>query len=323
MNRKFLRERWHHPARAAQGRPGRRCGAVRARRHSGALGVRAQRQAVAPPREPRTASSWCSSCPAATTGSTRWCPTPTTPTTGSARSIGIKPDKLRKIDDHFGFNPGMAGFERLYKDGKLAVVHGCGYDNPSFSHFTSMAYWHTAAPNSGEEYGWVGRLADAHGAGRRAELRRQHRRAPSRSRCAAASTCRWCSTIRTTSCARASTRRSRCSSTSPSAAADANASRRYLLDVARSAHDASALVREAWAGYKTPVDYGIVPLDLTKVAALIDAGMPTRLYYAAYRNNAFDTHVHQTDLHQRLLTYVSDAVAGFMRTWSASAAPTT
>ena len=23
-----------------------------------------------------------------------------------------------------------------------------------------MAYWHTAAPNSGAEYGWVGRLAD-------------------------------------------------------------------------------------------------------------------------------------------------------------------
>ena len=55
----------------------------------------------------------------------------------------------------------MAGFERLYKNGNLAIVHGCGYDNPSFSHFTSMAYWHTAAPNSGEQYGWVGRLADA------------------------------------------------------------------------------------------------------------------------------------------------------------------
>src|SRR5437870_12928668 len=55
----------------------------------------------------------------------------------------------------------MAGFERLYKDGKLAVVHGCGYANPSFSHFTSMAYWHTAAPNRGDEYGWVGRVADA------------------------------------------------------------------------------------------------------------------------------------------------------------------
>src|SRR5690242_9208377 len=76
-------------------------------------------------------------------------------------TIGIKPQALRKIDDHFGFSPGMVGFERLYKDGKLAIVHGCGYENPSFSHFTSMAYWHTAAPNSGEEYGWVGRLADA------------------------------------------------------------------------------------------------------------------------------------------------------------------
>jgi len=75
--------------------------------------------------------------------------------------IGIKADKVRKIDDRFGFNPGMAGFQKLYKDGKMAVVHGCGYAQPSFSHFTSMAYWHTGAPNSGEEYGWVGRLADA------------------------------------------------------------------------------------------------------------------------------------------------------------------
>ncbi|ETX07243.1 MAG: hypothetical protein ETSY2_12320, partial [Candidatus Entotheonella gemina] len=74
--------------------------------------------------------------------------------------LGIRPEKLRRIDDHFGFSSGMAGFERLYKDGKMAIVHGCGYDNPSFSHFVSMAYWHTAAPNSGAQYGWVGRLAD-------------------------------------------------------------------------------------------------------------------------------------------------------------------
>src|SRR5579864_5325256 len=76
-------------------------------------------------------------------------------------NLGIPRKQLRAIDDHFGFSHGMAGFERLYKSGKLAIVHGCGYENPSFSHFTSMAYWHTAAPNSGEPYGWVGRLADA------------------------------------------------------------------------------------------------------------------------------------------------------------------
>ena len=53
--------------------------------------------------------------------------------------IGIAKKELRPIDDHFGFSGGMAGFERLYKVGKLAVVHGFGYENPSFSHFSSMA----------------------------------------------------------------------------------------------------------------------------------------------------------------------------------------
>ena len=47
----------------------------------------------------------------------------------------------------------MVGFERLYKDGLLAVVQGCGYDHPSLSHFSSMGFWHTGAPNSGEPLG--------------------------------------------------------------------------------------------------------------------------------------------------------------------------
>jgi uncharacterized protein (DUF1501 family) len=102
----------------------------------------------------------------------------------------------------------------------------------------------------------------------------------------------------------------------PSTVPDAqimNASRRFLLETAQSAKQASALVREAWSKYHSPVDYGIVGLDLPKVAALIEAGMPTRLFYTAYRNNAFDTHVFQNDTHRRLLTYASDAVAAFMQ----------
>ena len=30
--------------------------------------------------------------------------------------IGIRPNRLRRLDDHFGLSEGMAGFERLYKD---------------------------------------------------------------------------------------------------------------------------------------------------------------------------------------------------------------
>ena len=236
--------------------------------------------------------------------------------------IGIRPANLRKIDDQYGFSPGMAGFERLYKEGKMAVVHGCGYAQPSYSHFTSMAYWHTGAPNSGEPYGWLGRLADAIdpaltsnflvniderqslavNAARHvpvvfddpARFRRKglHESRPLLDLAGPAGT----------------------SGNSASGnAAPGNATQRYLDSVATSAREASQLVRSAWSNYKTPVDYGLVSVDLPKVASLIAADLPTRLYYTAYRHNAFDTHVQQGEVHQRLLTYVSDAVSGFMQ----------
>ena len=75
--------------------------------------------------------------------------------------LGIPEREVIKAADGFGFHPSMVGFERLYKDGLLAVVHGCGYDHPSLSHFSSMGFWHTGVPNGGEPLGWLGRLADA------------------------------------------------------------------------------------------------------------------------------------------------------------------
>jgi uncharacterized protein (DUF1501 family) len=49
------------------------------------------------------------------------------------------------------------------------------------------------------------------------------------------------------------------------------------------------------------------------VAALIAADFPTKIYYLAYRNNAFDTHVYQGDTHARLWTYTSDHIAAFVK----------
>src|SRR5262245_60574246 len=76
-------------------------------------------------------------------------------------TIGIKEKDVLKIDAHFGWQKSLAGMKHLYDEGKLAIVQGVGYDQPSFSHFTSMSFWHTAAPNSGNEYGWIGRTASA------------------------------------------------------------------------------------------------------------------------------------------------------------------
>ncbi len=227
-------------------------------------------------------------------------------------TIGLKPGGLLKLDDHFALNPGMVGFERLWRDGKLAIVQGCGYDNPSFSHFTSMAYWQTAAPNSGAEYGWVGRLADGMDPGDTpnfvvnvAETQslavRSERHVPV-----------VFDDPKTFQRAGFFEEQAAFQHVADAGAAADNPARQYLVAIAKSALDASALVREACADYHTPVDYGIVPLDLDKVAALIAADLPARLYYASFRHNAFDTHVHQNDLHQRLLTYTADAIAAFM-----------
>ncbi len=225
--------------------------------------------------------------------------------------IGIKQDKLLKLDEHYGFNPGLLGFQRLWNDGRLAIVHGVGYDQPSFSHFTSMAYWHTAAPNSGDEYGWCGRLADTLApkpvpnflinvdtTQSLAVRSRVHTPVvfdePERFQ-------------------RLGMKQERAMLNYVSKPLAGNASLDYLDQVAHSADEASALVRDAWAKYKTPIDYGIAPAQLPKVAACIAAGLPARVYYLAFRNNAFDTHVQQPDLHQRLLSYVADAIHGFQR----------
>ena len=195
--------------------------------------------------------------------------------------IGLPKSQLRILDDHFGLNPGMSGFEELFKDGKMAIVQGCGYENPSYSHFTSMSYWHTAAPNSGEEYGWVGRLADnldstgssnflVNVAASQSLAVRSQQHVP----------------VVFDEPSRFTREAFSQEKEALSHIADVgdidNPSRRFLLDIARSANDASELVREAWSNYSSPVDYGVNSLDLPKVVSLIESGMPTKLYYVSY-----------------------------------------
>jgi uncharacterized protein (DUF1501 family) len=226
--------------------------------------------------------------------------------------IGIKPARLRKLDDHFAFQYTMAGLERLYKDGHMAIVHGVGYEQPSFSHFSSMAYWQTAAPNRGDLYGWVGRLADAMDPEGHANYVvnidtqqslavRSQRHVPlvfddpqKFVRTGFADEKDILSAVATRE-------------------AGANEAQEFMYGVSRSALNAQQLVRDAWAHYSTPVDYGLVRFGLDRVAALIAADFPTRIYYVAYRNNAFDTHVYQSDVHARLWTYTSDHIAAFMK----------
>lgn len=230
-------------------------------------------------------------------------------------TIAIPANQVRKIDDHFGFHPAMIGFERLYKDGKLAIVHGCGYEKPSLSHFESMGFWHTGLPRMGEKLGWVGRLADSMDPeGRRNFIVNV---ATAQSLAVRARNHSPLTFYDPAGFTRAGMYQEQPIFQKLSRARQTgNPSLDYLSTIAANATDSAAFVRQAWADYKTPVDYGAdaagLGLDLRKVAALIKAALPTRLYYVSYVGNPFDTHVYQNDVHARLLTYAADALRAFM-----------
>jgi uncharacterized protein (DUF1501 family) len=228
--------------------------------------------------------------------------------------IGIPAKEVLKIDDRFGFHPSMVGFERLYKDGRMAVVHGCGYDHPSLSHFSSMSYWHTGVPNAGEPLGWLGRVADDHLSPATRNLIVNIGTSQSLAvRSSRHSPLVFDDPARFRRDGTDDEKRAIGGLTGP--ASSSNATLDFLTATARNAADSSDFVRQASAGYRTPVDYGIGNAfggGLQRVAALINAGMKTRLYYVAYQGNAFDTHVQQGDVHSRLLMYTADAVRAFM-----------
>jgi uncharacterized protein (DUF1501 family) len=228
--------------------------------------------------------------------------------------IGIPDREVLKASDHFGFHPSMVGFERLYKDGRMAVVHGCGYEHPSLSHFSSMSYWHTGVPNAGEPLGWLGRLADDHlnpvtrnlivniGTSQSLAVRSGKHSPlvfddPTRFR------------------RDGTDEEKHALGELGGSGVTSNSTLDFLAATARNAADSSDFVRQASAAYRTPIDYGIGNAfggGLQRVVALIAAGMKTRLYYVTYQGNSFDTHVQQADVHSRLLMYTADAVRAFM-----------
>jgi uncharacterized protein (DUF1501 family) len=88
------------------------------------------------------------------------------------RELRLPADKLLKLNREVGLHPAMRAAAKLWDGGRLAVVQGVGYPNPSRSHFKSMAIWQSANVDlprgSGVSaevetlaaLGWLGRALD-------------------------------------------------------------------------------------------------------------------------------------------------------------------
>jgi uncharacterized protein (DUF1501 family) len=74
----------------------------------------------------------------------------------SAAQSANKP--LIDLDGRFGLHPSMSSFEHLFKEKRLAIVHGVGSPNNTRSHFDAQDYMESGTPfNKGTESGWLNR----------------------------------------------------------------------------------------------------------------------------------------------------------------------
>jgi uncharacterized protein (DUF1501 family) len=91
------------------------------------------------------------------------------------KELRLPADRLHKVTKDIGLHPAMGKAAKLVEDGRLAIVQGVGYPNPSRSHFKSMAIWHSAdvnLPHTGTNqdnlatsedkaaFGWIGKALD-------------------------------------------------------------------------------------------------------------------------------------------------------------------
>ena len=72
--------------------------------------------------------------------------------------VNIPEDQVLPIDDTLAFNPNMAPVKKLYDDGRVAIVHGIGFEDSPRSHFRAMDIWHTCEPDIVGTEGWVAKV---------------------------------------------------------------------------------------------------------------------------------------------------------------------
>jgi uncharacterized protein (DUF1501 family) len=78
------------------------------------------------------------------------------------KAIRLPEKRLIKVSGEVGLHPVMRDAGKLLESGRLAIVPGVGYPNPSRSHFRSMAIWQSARLDDRDHtgLGWVGRGLD-------------------------------------------------------------------------------------------------------------------------------------------------------------------
>ena len=220
-------------------------------------------------------------------------------------ALALDPSTTHDLGDGLGLHPSLTRTKALWDDDRLAIVHGVGFDGLDRSHFHCMDVWH-AASTEDLSTGWIGRWLDLAGSdpldavavGRMLPL-----------------------------LARGASRSAASVPLGPFEPPGAPALQELVTGMADGGERpplgalvaASSADLYAVADTVGPVVAGTAEVEATAgdglaaslgtVAALIDAGLPTRVY--AVELGGFDTHANQAPVHEALLAELDGALGEF------------
>jgi uncharacterized protein (DUF1501 family) len=228
------------------------------------------------------------------------------------KALRLPTDRLLKVNDQVGLHPSMGEAAKLLQSGRLAIVQGVGYPNPSRSHFSSMAIWHTARfdPEEHKSLGWLGRALDS-----------------GRKPADGAPAAMFVGTD-TLPVALRGRRVVATALTRPEDFVIAPAVAKPAFPAQQPGEDLTAFVqRNTLDAYATAdrmadvarakdsgVSYPATDLAgrLRLIAGLLKGGVGSRVFYTSQPRNAYDTHAAQLFVHASLLSELSGALRAFL-----------
>lgn len=235
-------------------------------------------------------------------------------------TIGLKKDAVLPINDQLGFNPGCAALNDLLKEGRLGVIQNVGYPNPNRSHFRSTEIWESASDaNINDATGWIGRYLDNACSGRPDAVPGDDPLAVHISGEVPQSFCgeqpHPTFGLNGNPGRGGRGERDSLSLLKQLAGHDDHdhGNEGFLRSTLMDAMVTEQKVQKILGQYRGDAQYpgGGFAQSLKNVAALIAAGMSTRVYFVSL--GGFDTHANQANNHQRLLQQLSEGMAAFQK----------
>ena len=235
--------------------------------------------------------------------------------------VNIPEDKVLPIDDQLAFNPNMGPLKEMYDDGKMAIIHGIGFENSPRSHFRAMDIWHTCEPDIVGTEGWVAKVTrDLDPAGENVLKTVNFGQGLPRALAlrgvpiTSVSNLENYGVLSTVPGIDPQQDRAKILERFARMYAPAigtGATMDYLGQTGRDALKGADILKVAPEKYTSTIEYAETPIAkyLRDVARVYLADLGTQVFYTSH--GPFDTHFNQPPMHQKLWTDVSNAVSDF------------